>query len=439
MLNSYKEAEHNPNSGRRRTSPEFVRSNKQALVSNSIHSAQDLAFDAYVGLVSPELIDKNEVNRDHGWAHIRRVRKYSRDSFVNSVEIVERPELVAKYARSYGLAERFHDIYQQLTGAKKLHSEYAAYFLLLNSDKLGNEGYSDEEIFQAAVMIYYHDKIENLVEIPQPLDFIKMLDSSMTFDSSNEDQLSLYMNSMGVISKESWSVDATRFDFNISEEDRREIAFFCRRLVVADNLDAIFPPEESIIRTSETFAERKFFVQLEHEDIQKIIDSKISQLSTYAEHDPRLAQGVINIINELERLRVKATNELNSGSLSQEAELQIRQVSGSMEAVDDLSRILYELTRDYTLLEPTSYEKNLLLKGLQNRVKAIPHTALTLEEKMNNSNKAVSESELAHISKLLGVAIKDIRERFLGITSLNPWPISEREYWPTLSFSRYSQ
>ncbi len=370
---------------------ELTRALNQITITNALAEARSRAFRTYVKLVPPEFIESNETNADHGWSHIRRVGLIAQDNIMKSVESVSRPDAVERMAPALELAIRFHDIIQQHTLSKYFHREIGALFLMLLAPELKQLGYSHEDIYAAAVMVFYHSDTENIhTNIAMP-DFasLKVLIENQLRTLGNQapsQTLTDYLPVFNGLSDFEYDRRLANGDHfpepELSLSQKQEIVFFTCRLATADKIDTLGSPGNSlpaVLRTLQSRPQRALLSEFNEPLAMQSIAHRTADIARFMDnptidHNPHLRQYFLDQLIWLQDLEDMLANMFSEGmEIPLDLELETRLVGGGLaSSPDDLSRFLFEgLGRDYEKLRPTSYEKVKISQMLKTRIKTV--------------------------------------------------------------------
>lgn len=372
-------------SSRNVASPDY-RKEQRNNVESSLKLSRRRVFHVYNDLIPDDIEESIEKNNHHGWSHLYRVFRHSLENATQSVEVVQLPDLLAKFAPAIALAERFHDIIQQHLNhlgfekdSKTFHAELGALYIQLISPILKERGFSDLEIHFASVFTYFHSEPERITDtptIPDTDSLVAWLQKELEVKRQAGKKLPGSLEDFFPAEPEFQTIiksQLEKLEYKspvLSADESKNVAFFARRFAIADKLDALDPADYSNLRTSETKADRSFYKKINSEVAEKIFSENIGYLRKKIEKATSTEKvGLEKQLAEFLEIQQNVHLVFAAGvELPIELEVQLRLMSGEIMAEDDLSRIMYEACRNYDDLKPTSFERKKIARLLQSRL-----------------------------------------------------------------------
>ncbi|MDP4030817.1 MAG: hypothetical protein Q8P47_00885 [Candidatus Beckwithbacteria bacterium] len=210
---------------------------------------------------------ENPFKPDHGWPHIRRNEEWLEAMMLRDTAVRHERELPYKFwLPSLYLANRWHDVFQQINGKKDWHPELATLFILAAHNLVGQsfgvdqaEGWHYAKGAALIILPHSHPEIlsDGLAQLPSnsPANILEQLGSSFyrlmpqSFRRDfNQEFLELRR-------------DKRELTNGLSNEDLIVLRKLSRILGLADKAESIFPAKFATLRTflSSKSRERPFY------------------------------------------------------------------------------------------------------------------------------------------------------------------------------------
>lgn len=351
------------------------------------------AFEAYKTLVPEDLIEHIEkMNLHHGFSHIRRVMNHLRQSMLDP-ELFHNKTTRANFSEfvpAATLAARMHDTIQQYMDSqpeyearsKFLHDKIGAlYFMLFAPELKKTFGYSLKDIYFTASMVYHHSEPEDIAH-GKGLPSFAELRNDLKAEIAKDTKGGIPKNLLDFIPlSQQLGIDHEELERRLNDdnhfvapelvqEERDGLDYYSLRLSMADKFDSLFPSSLANRRTLDTSwaKNRRLYVDFDQEVALSVLDERMKQIqkSNMKEQKKSYELGRLDSLKE-------EVAKYEGQDLPVSLEFQIRLIAGNSVDKDDVSRVVYEMMRDYNALGLTDYETAKVAQDFENRGNDLIH------------------------------------------------------------------